>query len=318
MSIYLARRGMLFVPTLFLVSVVIFILMRVIPGDPALLILDGGGEGRYTQEDLDALRRELGTEKNIFVQYASWIGDLFQGNLGNSLWDRTPVSDEIKARFPVTIQLAAMALLIAVIVAVPLGILSAVKQDTWYDYVIKVFTISGVAAPTFWLGILIIVFLAKVFNWLPPLDFARLWEEPLTNLQQLMLPALALGVHDLAFIARVTRSSTLEVLREDYIRTARAKGLGEVVILSRHALKNAALPVLTVAGIRFGALMGGVVLIETIFLVPGTGSLLIDSIGRRDFPFIQSLVLLAALVMLVANLVVDLLYAWLDPRIRYT
>ena len=319
MGNYLARRLILFVPTLGLVAIVIFILLRLVPGDPALLILEGTEDsvGNYTQEDLDALRRELGTDRPIYAQFGVWVWGLVRGDLGRSLWDKVPVMDEIKKRFPVTLQLAVMAILIAVIVAVPLGVISAVKQDSWFDYIIKVLTISGVAAPTFWIGILVIVFLAKGFDWLPPIMFARLWEDPLTNLQQMIFPALALGYHDLAFITRVTRSSTLEVLREDYIRTARAKGLRERVVLLRHALKNASLPVLTVAGLRLGGLMGGVVLIEAIFLVPGTGYLLIESIGRQDFPYIQALVLLAALVVVTANLVVDLLYGWLDPRIRY-
>ena len=319
MGSYLIRRLLLFIPTLGLVAVVIFILLRLVPGDPALLILEGTEEavGSYTQDDLAILRRELGTDRPIYVQFGAWVWGLVRGDLGKSLWDRVPVMDEIKKRFPVTIQLAIMAIVIAVTIAVPLGVISAVKQDSRFDYVIKVLTISGVAAPTFWIGILVIVFLAKGFNWLPPIVFARLWEDPLTNLTQLMLPAMALGYHDLAFITRVTRSSTLEVLREDYIRTARAKGLKENVILLRHALKNASLPVLTVAGLRLGGLMGGVVLIEAIFLVPGTGYLLIESIGRQDYPYIQALVLLAALVVVTANLVVDILYGWLDPRIRY-
>ena len=224
---------------------------------------------------------------------------------------------EVKQRFPVTLELALLAILIAVLLAVPLGVLSAIKQDTWIDYATRVFTISGVALPTFWIGILIIFSLARWLNWLPPLGYAAPWEDPWTNFKQLIFPALALGFHDVAFIARVTRSAMLEVLREDYVRTARAKGLAERTVIFVHALKNSFLPVVTVSGWQFGRLMGGVVLIEAIFVVPGTGSLLIESVSNRDFTMIQALILVAAIVVLAVNLVVDLAYGWLDPRIRY-
>ena len=316
---YLIKRIALFVPTILLVTIVVFGVMRILPGDPALLILIGTeeGSGSYTQQELDNLRHELGFDRPLVMQYGSWMWDLRKGDLGKSVWDGTPVTDELKNRLPVTLQLAVMAILIAIVIAVPLGVLSAVKQDTWVDYAVKVFTITGVAAPTFWIGILVIVGLALWFHWLPPLDFARLWEDPFTNTTQLIFPALALGYHDTAFIARLTRSAMLEVLREDYVRTARSKGLRERVVIYRHTLKNSLLPVVTVAGLQFGGLMGGVVLIEAIFLVPGTGGLLVDSLQRRDYPMIQAVVLLAAVFVLAVNMTVDLLYGWLDPRVRY-
>jgi peptide/nickel transport system permease protein len=316
---YSVQRLALFVPTLLLVSVLVFILMRIVPGDPALLILIGteDGSGTYTQEELDKVRHEIGTDRPLVVQYGSWIWGLARGDLGQSVWDGTPVVDELKKRLPVTLELAVLSMIIATVIAIPLGVISAVKQDTWIDYAVKVYTVLGVAAPTFWIGILTIMVLAFWFNWLPPLDFVRLWEDPLTNGKQLIFPALVLGYHDTAFIARLTRSAMLEVLREDYVRTARSKGLGERVVISRHALKNALLPVVTVAGLQFGALMGGVILIESIFLIPGVGSLLIDSLQRRDFPIIQALIMLTAVIVLSINMVVDLLYGWLDPRVRY-
>jgi len=316
---YSVQRLALFVPTLLLVSVLVFILMRIVPGDPALLILIGteDGSGTYTQEELDKVRHEIGTDRPLVVQYGSWIWGLARGDLGQSVWDGTPVVDELKKRLPVTLELAVLSMIIATVIAIPLGVISAVKQDTWIDYAVKVYTVLGVAAPTFWIGILTIMALAFWFNWLPPLDFVRLWEDPLTNGKQLIFPALVLGYHDTAFIARLTRSAMLEVLREDYVRTARSKGLGERVVISRHALKNALLPVVTVAGLQFGALMGGVILIESIFLIPGVGSLLIDSLQRRDFPIIQALIMLTAVIVLSINMVVDLLYGWLDPRVRY-
>jgi len=205
----------------------------------------------------------------------------------------------------------------AFVVAVPMGMISAVRQDTWPDYVCRLLTLIGIALPTFWLAILIIYFLAYVFDWLPPLGYATLWEDPILNLKQLFFPALAIAFHDLAFTARVTRSSMLEVLREDYVRTARSKGLRETIVLGRHALKNAILPVITVSGYQFARLLGGTIIIETIFAVPGLGAFLIESIIHRDFVVIQAVILLTAAVVLTLNLIIDLVYGMLDPRIRY-
>jgi len=318
MGSYVVHRLVLFIPTLLLVSLIVFVVMRIMPGDPALLILLGEGEGTYTPQELDNLRHKLGTNRPILEQYVTWIWGVAQGDLGRSLWDNSPVMRQIQDRLPVTLQLAAMAIVVAALVAVPIGMLSAVKQDSWIDNTTRVFTIFGVAAPPFWVGILTIVFLAKVFHWLPPLDYAHPWVDPWRNLQQLIFPTLVLAYYEMAFLARVTRSATLEVLREDYVRTARAKGLMERFVLFRHVLANCILPVLTVSSWQFGRLMGGAVLIEAIFLVPGTGSLLIDSLYRRDFPIIQALILLAAIIVLVSNMVVDLLYGFIDPRIRYS
>ena len=317
---YSVQRLALFVPTLLLVSVLVFILMRIVPGDPALLILIGteDGSGTYTQEELDKVRHEIGTDRPLVVQYGSWIWGLARGDLGQSVWDGTPVVDELKKRLPVTLELAVLSMIIATVIAIPLGVISAVKQDTWIDYAVKVYTVLGVAAPTFWIGILTIMALAFWFNWLPPLDYADLWEDPLKNLQQLIFPAIALAFFNMAFIARVTRSSMLEVLREDYIRTARSKGLAERVVIIRHALKNAFLPVITVSGWQFGRLIAGTVIIESIFLVPGMGRLLILSVIHRDFTMVQAITMIVTVMVLMTNLLVDTLYAWLDPRIRYT
>jgi peptide/nickel transport system permease protein len=315
---YVAKRLLLFIPTIILVTLIVFVIMRLIPGDPALLILSGdSGEGQFTMEELDSLRHELGTDRPIHVQYFSWMGDLLQGDFGTSLFYDTPVSDDLTARIPVTLQLAFMAILIAVLISVPLGVLSAVKQDTPIDYVARLFTIAGVAMPTFVAGILVVFLLVIVFGWLPPLGYAVLWEDPLKNLQQMIFPALALGFYDTSFIARVTRSSMLEVFREDYVRTARSKGLAEFVVIARHALKNAFLPVITVSGWQLGRLIAGTVIIETIFLVPGVGRLLVDSIFHRDFTMLQAVIILAATLVLLLNLFIDLVYAYLDPRIRY-
>jgi peptide/nickel transport system permease protein len=319
MGEYAIRRVLLCIPTLLIATILVFALFWIVPGDPALTILTGGegDSGTVSLEQLQQLRQALGLDRPLYVQYGSWLWSVLHGDLGTSLWYKTPVWDQLKDRFLVTMELAVMAILLAFGVAVPLGITSAVKQDTGFDYVSRVFCVIGVALPTFWLGILIVYALATFFQWLPPLGYATLWDDPLLNLQQLIFPALTLAFADLAFTARVTRSSMLEVMREDYLRTARAKGLMEILVIGRHALKNALLPVVTVSGYQFARLLGGVIIVESIFVVPGMGTLLIDSIIHRDFIVLQAIVLLIATVVLILNLMIDLLYGVLDPRIRY-
>jgi peptide/nickel transport system permease protein len=319
MGEYAIRRVLLVIPTLLAATILVFALFWIVPGDPALTILAGGegDSGTVSTEQLEQMRQALGLDRPIYVQYVSWLWSVLRGDLGTSLWYKTPVWDQLKDRFLVTMELAVMAMLLAFLVAVPLGITSAVKQDTGFDYLSRIFSTIGIALPTFWLGILIVYALATFFQWLPPLGYATVWEDPLTNLQQLIFPAVTLAFHDLAFTARVTRSSMLEVMREDYLKTARAKGVMEIVVVGRHALKNALLPVVTVSGYQFGRLLGGVIIVESIFVVPGLGTMLIDSIVHRDFIVLQAIVLLIAAVVLVLNLAIDLLYGVLDPRIRY-
>jgi len=317
---YTIRRLMLFLPTIILATMLVFALFWIVPGDAAYMILTGGDDdaGKVSLDQLDKLREELGLNRPIHIQYGVWLWDIMRGDLGTSIWYKIPVWDELESRFYVTIELAIMAILMAMIAAIPLGVISAVKQDTWGDYSSRVFALIGIALPTFWLGILMVYGLAYIFNWLPPLGYAKIWADPWTNLQQLFFPALCLAFHDLAFTARVTRSSMLEVMREDYMRTARAKGLKELVVVGRHALKNALLPVVTISGYQFGRMLGGVIIVESIFVVPGMGTLLIDSIIHRDFVVLQAIILLIAGVTLGINLIVDLLYGVLDPRIRYS
>ena len=318
MKEYIARRFVLFIPTLLLTTLIVFVLFFLVPGDTALFILTGEeGAGAVTEEDIAKLRSELGLDRPIHIQYFSWVWGILQGDLGTSIWYKTPVIDELKDKFAVTVQLAVMGIILAFIMAVPLGVLSAVKQDTLPDYVCRIISLIGIALPTFWLAILMIYGLAYFFNWLPPLGYATLWEDPVLNMKQLIFPALAIAFHDLAFTARVTRSAMLEVLREDYVRTARSKGLHEVSVIGRHALKNAILPVVTVSGYQFARLLGGVIIVETIFVVPGLGRFLIESIIHRDFVVIQAVILLTAAVVLGLNLIIDLFYGVLDPRIRY-
>ncbi len=319
MQAYIAKRLLLFIPTIFMVTVAVFVILRVVPGDPAKLLLIGDfGEGNITEEALQAMRKKLGTDRHIVIQYVTWIGGMFQGDFGTSFISKFPVSQDLKEKFPTTLELTVMALIMATLIAVPLGVLSAIKQDGWIDYLTRIITIGGIALPNFWVAILMVFFLVRLFGWLAPLNYSNLWDEPTVNLQQMVFPALALSFSNMAFMARVTRSAMLEVFREDYIRTARAKGLGEQVVVFRHALKNALLPVVTVFGYQFGILLAGTVVIETIFVVPGMGKLLIYSILQRDYPVVQGIVMLIVVIVLVLNVVVDLVYAWLNPRIRYT
>ena len=318
MKTYALRRLGLFIPTLILTTLIVFVLFFLVPGDAALVILTGEeGAGAVTDEDIARMRHELGLDRPIHVQYGSWIWGILRGDLGTSIWYKTPVIDELKDKFVVTVELSIFGIAMAFLMAVPLGIISAVKQDTWPDYISRIVSLVGIALPTFWLSILMVYFLAYTFNWLPPLGYASLWEDPWLNLEQLFFPALAIAFHDLAFTARVTRSSMLEVLREDYMRTARAKGLKEMAVVGRHALKNAILPVVTVSGYQFARALGGVIIVETIFVVPGLGRFVIESILHRDFVVLQAVILLTAAVVLTLNLVIDLLYGILDPRIRY-
>ena len=314
---YALKRIALIIPTVLLVTIIVFTVMRLLPGDPALVILSEG-DASFTQEELEDLRRQLGTDRPIVVQYVDWIGGLVQGDLGTSIWrSGQPVSKLVGDRIFRTLELAVLAILIAVIFAVPLGVISAIKPDSVIDYFSRVIALVGISIPTFFAGLLVVLVLSRGFGWLPPLGYEDLWDNPWKNLQQMFLPALALGFYDMAFIARVTRSSMMEIIREDYMRTARAKGLGERIVLVRHGLKNAVLPILTISGWQFGRLFGGTVIIESIFKVPGIGTLLIETVFQRDFPTIQAIIIVIAVSIVIINLLVDLLYGLLDPRIRY-
>ena len=316
---YIAKRLVMFIPTVVLLTLLVFLFMRIVPGDPALIILAGfSGEGIFTQEDLATLRHKLGTDRDPLSQYGYWIWDLLRGDFGTSLFYSTPVIDELKFRLPLTLELAMLGMVFSFVLAVPLGILSALKQDSITDYGARIFCFTGIAIPSFVIGLVTVYLLIRLFNWFPPLGYVPPWEDLGKNLEQLVFPAIAHGFFLLAFLARITRSSMLEVLREDYIRTARSKGLRERRILFLHALQNAFLPILTVTGWGFGNALAGSVIMEQIFLLPGMGRLMIDALFTRDYPVIQAVILVVALMVLGLNLVVDLLYAWLDPRIRFT
>jgi peptide/nickel transport system permease protein len=313
---YIVKRVLLMIPTLLSVAVLVFFLMRIVPGD--IVELRFAGESAFAQkENLDKERARLGLDQPLWKQFLKWMGGLLRFDFGTSMWTGAPISEEIRLRFALSLQLAIMATIVAVVLAIPLGVVAALKQDTWVDYVVRIFSIAGLATPSFWLGIMFILTLLIVFRWLPPMVYTPFWVNPWQNLLQLIWPALAVGYRYSAVATRMTRSAMLEVLREDYIRTARAKGLLEKLILSRHALKNAMLPVLTVVALEFAFLMGGLVVTEQVFNLNGLGLLFVESVAHRDYTLTQAMVLLVAFVFIFVNFVVDLAYAWIDPRIRF-
>jgi peptide/nickel transport system permease protein len=315
MRMYVVRRFLHGLLVLWLVSLVIFSLVRILPGDAVIMQLDQAAAP--TPEILSRARQELGLERPFLVQYRSWITSAVQGDLGRSLITRRPVTQELLKRINLTSHLAVMSIIVAMLIALPIGVLSAVKQDTASDYIARFLAVLGLSLPDFWLATVIITFLAIWVQWIPPIGFAALWEDPARCLGQLLIPAFIIGARLAAVSMRMTRSSLLEVLRQDYIRTARAKGVRERAVIVRHALKNAFIPVITVIGQQFSVLLGGTVIVEFIFLQPGVGSLMLDAVLLRDYTLIQGAVLFFAAVIVVANLLVDLSYAWLDPRIRY-
>jgi len=317
MGYYILKRLLAMIPTLIGVAVLIFILLRVVPGDVVEARYLTQGSQFQSQDLMDIERKKLGLDQPLWKQFTTWMTGLARLDFGLSMWTGAPITEEIKLRFALSLQLAIMASLLAQLLAIPLGILAAVKQDTWVDYAVRVFSIAGLATPSFWLGIVMILTMLIVFKWVPPMVFTPLWVNPWENLAQLIWPALAVGYRYSAVGTRMMRSAMLEVLREDYIRTARAKGLWLKLILVRHALKNAILPVLTVMSLEFAFLLGGLVVTEQVFNLNGLGMLFVEAISRRDYTLTQALVMLVATFFLIVNFVVDIAYAWLDPRIRY-
>jgi peptide/nickel transport system permease protein len=317
MASYILKRLLAMVPTLLGVAVLIFVLLRIVPGDVVEARYLAQGSQFVSQDLMNQERAKLGLDKPLWQQFTGWMAGLARLDFGVSMWTGSPISEEIRLRFALSLQLALMASTIATLLAIPLGILAAIKQDTWVDYAVRVFSIAGLAMPSFWLGILMILTMLVVFKWIPPMVFTPFWVDPWLNLQQLIWPALAVGYRYSAVGTRMMRSAMLEVLREDYIRTARAKGLWTKLILSRHALKNAILPVLTIISLEFAFLLGGLVVTEQVFNLNGLGMLFVEAISRRDYTLTQALVMLVATIFLLVNFFVDIAYAWLDPRIRY-
>ncbi|MGE5270847.1 MAG: ABC transporter permease [Thiohalocapsa sp.] len=317
---YIINRILLVIPTLFGAATLVFILMRLIPGDICLVRLGSGGTS-FTTEALNACHAEIGIDRPWIVQYLDFLWGLVRLDPGISMWSGKPVVVEIATRFPISLEVALVATVLAVVIAIPLGTISALKQNSWIDLAVRSFSIAGLATPSFWLGIvsiLIVLDLTQALTgipWMPPIDYVPLWQDPIRNLSIVMLPALTIGYRYSAVSMRMTRSAMLEVLREDYIRTARAKGLVRRLIINRHALKNAMLPVVTVIGIEFAFLIGGLVVTEQVFNLNGIGRLMVLSVSNQDYTLTQALVMLVVTIAVLSNLVVDLLYAWLDPRI---
>jgi len=315
---FIVKRFLLMLPTIIGVAVIAFVLLRIVPGDVVEARFVAAGQGQFiSKEVMDQERARLGLDKPIWRQFVDWMWGLARLDLGRSMWTGAPIVEEIRLRFALSLQVAVMATIIATLLAVPLGIVAALKQDTWIDYAVRVFSIAGLAMPSFWLGILIILGFLIVFRWLPPMVYTPFWVDPWQNLAQLIWPALAVGYRYSAVATRMTRSAMLEVLREDYIRTARAKGLWLKLVLVRHALKNALLPVVTVIGLEFAFLLGGLVVTEQVFNLNGLGLLFVEAVARRDYTLAQALVMLTASAFIVVNFFLDVMYAWLDPRIRY-
>ena len=332
MLVFLARRFALMLLTLFVVAVLIFLLVRVVPGDPVVVKLRAEGAA-VSEETIEAERKRLGIDKPVLPlvcrrlltgncsfhadnQLSDYLSGLARLDLGKSLWTGAPVAKEIWGRLPVSIEIAILALVIAVVIAIPLGVISAVFRDTWIDYVVRVFAVSGIAIPGFWLGMLIILALLAVTGKLPQLTYISIFKDPVANLYQLIWPALSVGYRYAAVSTRMMRSTLLEVMQEDYIRTARAKGVLKGMVVRRHAMRNAMLPVITVIGLEFAFLLGGLVVTEQVFGINGIGKLFVDAVLRGDFNLIQGLVLLIAFISILSNFVVDLTYGLFDPRIR--
>lgn len=311
---YTFNRILLIIPTLLGVAILVFFMLRLMPGDPVAIMLEGAN---VTPEVVAAERARLGLDQPAYIQFFKWMGAILQGDFGVSMWTGKSVAYEIGIRLELSLQVAVMATILAILLALPLGTLSAIFKDTWIDHLIRMISIAGLAVPSFWLGMIIILLLLTYFSWIPPLTFTPFFEDPMANLSQLIWPALAVGYRYSAVATRMMRSSILEVLQEDYIRTARAKGVHERLVVARHAMRNAMLPVVTVIGLEFAFLIGGLVVTEQVFNLNGIGKLFVQAVARGDYTMIQGLVLLVAVFFVLINFVIDMLYAFLDPRIRY-
>ena len=319
---YILNRLLLSIPTLIGAAALVFILMRMIPGDICVVRLGGSG-GTISASAVANCHAQLGLDRSLFLQFIDFVVGFARGDFGTSMWSGKPVSQEIASRIAVSLEIAILATLVAVAIAIPLGTISALNQNSWLDHIVRTVAIAGIATPSFWLGIMSILIVLDVSHalfgapWMPPIDYVSLWDDPLRNLSIVILPAITIGYRYSAVTMRMTRSAMLEVLREDYIRTARAKGLLEHLIVNRHALKNAMLPVVTLIGIEFAFLIGGLVVTEQVFNLNGIGRLFVLAVQNQDYTLTQALVMLTVAIFVVTNLVVDILYAWLDPRIRF-
>ena len=317
MGRYLIRRIFLMLPTLLIVTFLVFLLLYLSPGDPVLMLVPMDEIDQLSDEEMRQWRQELGLDRPIYAQYADWLLGVLRGDLGRSIHQRRPVYDLLATRFPVTLELALLSVFVASVVAIPIGIYTAVRPGGVGDFIGNIVALMGVSAPNFWVALILIVIFAVQLRWLPAGGFARISDDPIRHVERMILPVITLSTALMAVTMRLTRSSMLEVLNEDYVRTARSKGLGQRRIVFVHALKNALIPVVTTVGLQVGRILGGTIVIEVIFSFPGMGKLLLDAIFARDFPVVQGVVLLITLSFMAINLLVDLTYASIDPRIRY-
>jgi len=313
MTVYVIRRLFGVVPVLVLVALGSFLLVHLVPGDPAMVMLGSDA----TPQQIQAVRTQMGLDRSLPEQFVVWVREVLRGNLGESFFLGRPVTQALMERLPATLQLALLSLFFSLLIGVPLGILAAVRQNTWWDQLIMVTAIGGISIPSFWLGLFLILVFSVQLGWLPSGGYAPLWEEFGRGLRILLLPSISLGFMQAALIARMTRSSMLEVLRQDYVRTAEAKGLDWWMVTLKHALKNAMIPVITTIGTAFGVLLGGAVIVEIVFTYPGLGRLVVLAVQRRDYPLVQGALLLTSVIYVLVNLAVDLLYGVFDPRIKY-
>ena len=312
---FVGRRFLLMIPTIIGISIIIFLMVRLMPGDIVDVLL--GGDAVATQEQKDQVREQLGLTGSYPEQYWHWASGVVTGDFGESYRNTEPVADVLSRAVPITLELMILALLIATLIGVPLGVISAVRRDSVSDYASRVGGLVGISIPSFWLATLLLLFTSRVFGWVPPITYVPFFDDPLTNLSQFILPAISISVFTLAIVMRMVRATMLEVLGQDYVRTARAKGVKHRLVVYRHALRNALIPVVTIIGFEIGILMGGAAIVEIIFGLPGVGYVLLNAIFNRDYPVVQGATLLIAVIFVVSNTVVDVVYGWLDPRISH-
>ncbi len=317
MTNYILRRLAISIPTLIGVSLLIFIVMRILPGDPTSVMFSGESFTVLSAADQQRFREALGLDEPLYRQYLSWMGDIARGDLGSSFFRESSVAEMVAIRAPISIQIAVMAVIFSWVVGIPLGFLCATNRNSWRDNVTRGFAAVFLAIPEFWLAVVVVLIGVIYFSWRPPVELVDLWQDPWRNLQMTIGPAVAMGLVAAAYLTRITRSSVLEVLHSDYVRTARAKGVREGLVLVRHVMRNAILPIVTLSGLTLAGLLGGSVAVEQAFSVPGLGTALVKALSERDYMVIQNLVLIYAVIFTLTNLLVDLAYGWLDPRIRF-
>lgn len=314
---YLVRRFIQSLVVLVIVSILVFVAMRLLPGDPIRMIITASNTESFTEEQITQVRHEYGLDRPMFIQYFDWVGGFLRGDMGDSILQKVPVSDEVVRRIPITFHLGILAFIIGLLIGIPVGIIGAVRRATWLDTLVTTLSNLGITVPIFWLGILLMYLFGLYLNWLPVMGYTSPFTDFWLSTKQLIMPVFCLAVFPIASTARQTRSSMLDVMHQDYIRTAWAKGVKEQAVIMRHALKNGLIPIVTLAGMGVPMIVGGTVLIETVFNIPGMGRLAVTSVLNQDYPYVQGIVLIVSAAVLVVNLIVELVYGWLDPRIRY-